>query len=565
MQKRWNILPFNELKTSALHESLRINKTLCKILAQRGLDDFEKSKHFFRPMLSDLHAPLLMKDMDKAVNRILSAIELNEKILVYGDYDVDGTTSVASLFQFLQNIYPAVDFYIPHRYREGYGISKIGIDFAKENNFSLIISLDCGIKSVELISYAKTLGIDFIVCDHHLPDKELPPAVAILNPKQKDCHYPYKELCGCGVGFKLMQALSDELGLDEKAYLDYLDLVATAIAADIVPITDENRILAFYGLKKVNENPCPGIRALMQLAGVKHEMLITNLVFIIAPRVNAAGRMDDAKKAVQLFIQKDANKALKFAEMLHHDNTDRKEADSSITEEALDIIRNNAKFLNKKTTVVYQEHWHKGVVGIVASRLIETYYRPTVVLTKSGDLVTGSARSVIGFNLYEAIHACRQYLIGYGGHFAAAGLTMLPEQVTAFSEAFENAVSATILPESLVPEVLIDAEVSFSELSPTFYNILTQMEPFGPENMRPVFIAKKVKDTGYSKIVKEQHIRFSVQQDNIILTGIGFNMVEKFQLLQKQQPIDVIFTLDLNEWNGEKNLQLKVIDIRLSE
>jgi len=281
--------------------------------------------------------------------------------------------------------------------------------------------------------------------------------------------------------------------------------------------------------------------------------------------VNAAGRMDDAKKAVQLFIQNDANKALKFAEMLHHDNTDRKEADSSITEEALDIIRNNAKFLNKKTTVVYQEHWHKGVVGIVASRLIETYYRPTVVLTKSGDLVTGSARSVIGFNLYEAIHACRQYLIGYGGHFAAAGLTMLPEQVTAFSEAFENAVSATILPESLVPEVLIDAEVSFSELSPTFYNILTQMEPFGPENMRPVFIAKKVKDTGYSKIVKEQHIRFSVQQDNIILTGIGFNMVEKFQLLQKQQPIDVIFTLDLNEWNGEKNLQLKVIDIRLSE
>ncbi len=564
MQKRWNILPFNQAKTLALHDSLKISKTLCKILVQRGLDDFEKSKHFFRPELTDLHPPMLMKDMGKAVDRILSAIESEEKILVFGDYDVDGTTSVASMFQFLQNIYSEVDFYIPHRYREGYGISKIGIDYAKENNFSLIVSLDCVIKSIELIAYAKTLGIDFIVCDHHLPDNELPPAVAILNPKQKDCNYPYKELCGCGVGFKLMQALSDELGLDESAYLDYLDLVATAIAADIVPITGENRVLAFYGLKKVNENPCAGINALMQLAGVQKEMFITNLVFIIAPRVNAAGRMDDAKKAVQLFIEKDAAKAMEFAEMLHHDNTDRKEADSSITEEALAIIESNKQLLHRKTTVVYKEHWHKGVVGIVASRLIETYYRPTIVLTKSGDFVAGSARSVVGFNLYEAIHACREYLIGYGGHFAAAGLTMLPENVDAFSEAFEQAVAATILPESLVPEIVIDTEVFFAELTPSFYNILTQMEPYGPENMRPVFIARKVADTGFSKIVKEQHIRFAVKQGNITITGIGFNMVEKFQLLQMHQPIDIVFTLDLNEWNGEKNLQLKVIDFNLS-
>lgn len=564
MQKRWNILPFNEAKTMALHESLKINKTLCKILVQRCLDDFEKSKHFFRPELSDLHPPMLMKDMGKAVERILSAIESNEKILVFGDYDVDGTTSVASMFQFLQKIYTEVDFYIPHRYREGYGISKIGIDFAKENNFSLIISLDCGIKSIELIAYAKTLGIDFIVCDHHLPDNELPPAVAILNPKQKDCNYPYKELCGCGVGFKLMQALSDELGLDENAYLDYLDLVATAIAADIVPITGENRVLAFYGLKKVNENPCAGINALMQLAGVQKEMFITNLVFIIAPRVNAAGRMDDAKKAVQLFIEKDHSKAMEFAEMLHHDNTDRKEADSSITEEALAIIEGNKELLTRKTTVVFKDHWHKGVVGIVASRLIETYYRPTVVLTKSGDFVAGSARSVAGFNLYEAIHACREHLIGYGGHFAAAGLTLLPENIEAFSEAFETAVSATILPESLVPEIIIDAEISFTELTPAFYNILLQMEPYGPENMRPVFIAKKLTDTGFSKIVKEQHIRFAVKQGNITITGIGFNMAEKFQLLQMHQPLDIVFTLDLNEWNGEKNLQLKVIDLKLS-
>jgi single-stranded-DNA-specific exonuclease len=564
MQKRWNILGVDDAKANALHGALKVNKTLCNILVQRGFDTFEKTKDFFRPELSELHSPWLMKDMDKAVERIIQAIESKEKILVFGDYDVDGTTSVASMYMFLRKLFDEIEYYIPHRYREGYGVSKMGIDHAKSIGCSLIVSLDCGIKSVELIAYAKEIGIDFIVCDHHLPDVELPAAVAILNAKQKDCLYPYKELCGCGVGFKLMQALSEKLNMEDAPYLNYLDLVATAIAADIVPITGENRILAYHGLKKVNENPCAGIKALMTLAAVQKQMHITNLVFVIAPRVNAAGRMDDATKAVQLFIEEDAAKAMEFAEMLHNDNTDRREADSNITEEALEMIEADVASKNKVTTVVYQPHWHKGVVGIVASRLIEKYYRPTVVLTKSGDYVAGSARSVVGFNLYEAIHACREYLLGYGGHFAAAGLTMLPEHVDAFKSAFEQAVQQQIEPHLLIPELIIDAEISFSELKMSLYNIICQMEPFGPENMRPVFISRNISDAG-SKIVKEQHIRFQVKQNGTIITGIGFNMADKFSLIQSGKPIDIAYTLDINEWNGQTNLQMKVCDIRAAE
>lgn len=564
MQKRWNILQAGEEKITSLRDALKINTVLCKILVQRGIDNFNKAKTYFRPQLSELYDPWLMKDMDKAVARILSAFEKGEKILVFGDYDVDGTTSVASMYQFIKAIYSDTDFYIPHRYREGYGVSKLGIDFAKENGFTLIISLDCGIKSVDLITYAKSIGIDFVVCDHHLPDKELPPAVAILNAKQVDCPYPYKELCGCGVGFKLMMALAEKLGLPDESYLVYLDLVATAIAADIVPITGENRVMAYYGLQKVNAAPCAGIKALMQLAGVQKHMHISNLVFVIAPRVNAAGRMDDARKAVQLFVEKDYNKALAFAEMLHSDNADRREADSSITTEALALIEQDPLAASRKTTVVFQEHWHKGVVGIVASRLIETYYRPTIVLTRSGDYAAGSARSVAGFNLYEAIHACREHLLGYGGHFAAAGMTLLPENVKAFADAFEKEVSALITDDLLIPEIIIDAEISFTDITPSFFSILAQMEPFGPENMRPVFIARKVMDTGFSKIVKEQHIRFVLRQNNITLTGIGFNMADKFPILQQQEPIDIVFTLDENVWNGETNLQLKMIDLRIS-
>jgi single-stranded-DNA-specific exonuclease len=566
VQKRWNILSADIEAVYALQKSLNISSALCKILVQRGIDTFDKAKQYFRPELSQLNDPWLMKDMSKAVDRILSAIEKNEKILVFGDYDVDGTTSVACMYKFLQKMYAPqnVEFYIPHRYREGYGVSKMGIDFAKENNFSLIISLDCGIKSIELIAYAKTLGLDFIVCDHHLPDEELPAAIAILNPKQKDCNYPYKELCGCGVGFKLITALSQRLNIPETEYLCYLDLVATAIAADIVPLNGENRTLAFYGLKKINEDPCAGIKALVQLSGIEKKFSINNVVFIIAPRVNAAGRMDDARKAVLMFVENDFNKALEYAAMLQSDNIDRKDADSSITEEALSIIDGDEILINRKSTVVFKSHWHKGVVGIVASRLIEKYYRPTVVLTQSGEVVSGSARSVTGFNLYEAIHACREHLIGYGGHFAAAGLTMLPDNVEAFSNHFEQIVDSTIEPHLLIPEIIIDAEINFNNITKSFYNIITQMEPFGPENMRPVFITKNIHDTSWSKIVKEQHIRFIIKQDNITFTGIGFNMADKFYLLQMNKPLDIVYTLDENEWNGETHLQLKVIDIRIS-
>ncbi|HVM88202.1 MAG TPA: single-stranded-DNA-specific exonuclease RecJ [Puia sp.] len=567
MQKRWNVLDVDEKELKSLQNSLNINEAINKILLQRGIGTYDEAKKFFRPELKELHDPFLMKDMQKAVDRILLAFARREKILVFGDYDVDGTTSVACLYNFLRKHYSQelIDFYIPHRYREGYGVSKMGIDFAKENGFSLIISLDCGIKSAALIGYASTLSIDFIVCDHHLPDEALPPAVAILNPKQKDCNYPYKELCGCGVGFKLITALSKQIGIDVSETYEYLDLVATAIAADIVPITGENRVLAYYGLKKVNETPNTGIKALIHLSGLKKEMHINNLVFIIAPRVNAAGRMDDATKAVQMFIAETYEQALGYAEMLHSDNSDRKEADSNITEEALAIIEADEKLINRKSTVVFQPNWHKGVVGIVASRLIEKYYRPTVVLTKSGEVFAGSARSVKGFNLYEAIHACREYLLGYGGHFAAAGMTLLPEQLEPFSIKFEEVVSSTIEPQLLIPEIIIDAEITFKDITPAFYNIICQMEPFGPENMRPVFIARNVTDTGYSKIVKEEHIRFSLKQDNIVITGIGFGMSDKFYLLQTGKTVDIVFTIDENEWNNKKNLQLKVIDFRVSE
>lgn len=561
MQKRWNILSSNAAAVTSLQATLKINPILCSILAQRGITDYEKAKEFFRPSLEQLHSPWLMKDMQKAVDRIIDAFEKKEKILVYGDYDVDGTTSVASMFQFLKLLHEPIDFYIPHRYKEGYGISKIGIDFAKEQGFTLIISLDCGIKSAELIAYAKTLGIDFIVCDHHLPDSDVPVAAAILNPKQVDCPYPYKELCGCGVGFKLMMALTEKLNLSTETYLQYIDLVAIAIAADIVPVTGENRTLAFFGIQKVNTKPSVGIEALLNLSKAKGPMSLTSLVFVIAPRINAAGRMDDAKKAVQLFIEKDPTAAISFANILHSDNTDRREADSSITLEAMEMLAADPNNQNRKSTVLYNEYWHKGVVGIVASRLIETFYRPTIVLTKSGEYAAGSARSVAGFNLYEAIHACRAHLLGYGGHFAAAGMTLATNQIESFKAAFEAEVARTITPDQLVPALTINAEINFKDITASLYNIIKQMEPFGPDNMRPVFIARKVKDAGFSKVVKDLHLRVVLKQEDIILSGIGFNMADKFSILQDGQPIDIVFSIDENEWQGNTNLQLKVIDL----
>jgi len=565
MEKRWKVSEADPAVVGLLKDQLQIHTVLCALLSLRGIASFEDARRYFRPQLSDLHSPWLMKGMREAVNRIIKAFKSGEKILVYGDYDVDGTTSVACMYQFLKQAHESVDFYIPHRYREGYGISRQGIDYAKAEGFHLIISLDCGIKSVELITYAKESGIDFIVCDHHLPDPELPPAVAILNPKQTDCPYPYKELCGCGVGYKLITALCEVLGLSEEAHLYYLDLVVTAIAADIVPITGENRVLAHFGLKRVNEKPSPGMQALIQLSGLDKTLHINSLVFVIAPRVNAAGRMDDARKAVQLFIEQDFTEAKAFAEMLHIDNSERKDADATITKEALAMIEGDLSMLDRKSTVIFQPHWHKGVVGIVASRLIERYYRPTIVLTESNGIIAGSARSVSGFNVYEAVHSCKELLLGYGGHFYAAGLTMAKENFNAFSDLFETVVSASITPDMLIPGMVIDAEVSFSDLNPSFYNILKQMEPFGPENMRPVFIARRVFDHGYSKIVKEEHIRFVLKQGEIVFTGIGFNMAEKFSVMGAGVPLDIVFTLDENEWNGEKNLQLKVMDVRVSE
>jgi single-stranded-DNA-specific exonuclease len=566
MQKRWNILEADPAKVKALQAELKISEFVCRILVQRGIERYSEAKKFFRPEIGDLPDPWKMKDMAKAVSRIEAAFRQQEKILIYGDYDVDGTTAVACLLHFIRKWYlpGLVDFYIPHRYREGYGVSRQGIDFAKEKGFTLIVSMDCGIKSADLIAYAGTLGIDFIVCDHHLPDDRLPPAVAILNPKQKDCPYPYKELCGCGVGFKLITALSERLGFAKEEPFQYLDLVATAIAADIVPIDGENRVLAYYGLKKVNENPNNGIKALMEGTGVQKELRMTNLVFIIAPRVNAAGRMDDAGKVVRMFTASNLQDALLYAGQLHSDNSDRKETDSNMTQEALSILEKDPGLPERRSTVLYQPHWHKGVVGIVASRLIERYYRPTVVLTLSGEVISGSARSVIGFNLYEAIHSCREHLLGYGGHFAAAGITLLPEQVEAFSLKFEEIVTATIDPRSLVPEIIVDTELPFESIKLSLYNIINQMQPFGPGNSQPVFIARKVMDKGQSRIVKEQHIRFALHQGGISMDGIGFGLAGKFHLLSSGSPIDILFTLEENEWNNQKSLQLKIIDLDLS-
>ncbi len=566
-EKKWNLLSVDEKKTISLQEALKINKTICSILVNRGIDSFDAAKAFFRPSLQSLHDPFLMKDMKKAVDRIEAAINNKEKILIFGDYDVDGTTAVASFYQFINQLYDEnySDFYIPHRYNEGYGVSKKGIDFAADNHFSLIICLDCGIKSVELIDYAKSLNIDFIICDHHLPGNILPKATAILNPKQHDCNYPYKDLCGCGVGFKLMTALAIHYNLNEESYLCYLDLLATAIAADIVPITGENRILAFHGMIKINKNPSPGIHALIKLGGIKKQLTITNVVFVIAPRVNAAGRMDDAKKAVLLFIEKDENKAMEIGSLLQTDNSDRKEIDSDITQEALNIIQSDNSFADKKACVLYREHWHKGVVGIVASRIIEHHYKPTIVLTKSGDTITGSARSIKGFNLYEAIYQCKDHLLHYGGHFAAAGLSLLPENLKAFSDKFYEVTSNTIDESLLTPEIIVDAEINLNEINLGFFNILSQMEPFGPDNMNPVFIVKNIINNGYSKILKDKHIKFEVLQNNSRISGIGFNMADKFNLLQNKQPVDIVFSLEENEYNGNISIQMKVIDFRKSQ
>ena len=563
--KRWRLMGADDFKVQQLQKALGINPILCKILVQQKITDFEEAKRFFRPSLEELHDPFLMKDMEIAVQRIQKAIATKEKILIYGDYDVDGTTSVGCMYRFIASIYnPSfVEFYIPNRYREGYGISSAGIDFAINNNFTLVIALDCGIKSIELIHKAKQHQIEFIICDHHIPGEILPDAVAILNPKQLDCNYPYKELCGCGIGFKLITALSQQLGLPASAYLEFLDLTATAIAADIVPMTGENRTIAWFGLKKANENPCKALTTLLNISKIKEHILIHHLVFMIAPRVNAAGRMDDARKVVQLFIENDEAAAKLLAEELQSDNADRKITDQAITEEALSLLLQLESKGRKKSTVVYQPHWHKGVVGIVASRLIEQYHRPTIVLTKSGDTVTGSGRSILGFNLHDGLELCKDLLIGFGGHYFAAGMTLLPENVDLLAERFEEIVSNTVEEKYFTPVIDINAEISLSDCTPSFYNIIKQMEPFGPENQHPVFCVRGVKNVG-SKIVKDVHLRFVVQQNQSTFTGIGFNLANKFSIVDSGNPFDMVFALEENHWNNNTSLQLKVIDIKPS-
>lgn len=561
LEKRWRFKQIDHEASDKLCDSLRIHPVICNMLSNRGISSFEEAKDFFRPSLKQLHNPFLMKDMRIAIDRIMRAIRTNEKILIYGDYDVDGTTAVSVVFDFLQFIYPSkrIEYYIPDRYKEGYGLSSAGIDYAEKNNFNLLITLDCGIKSVELIQLAKEKQIDCIVCDHHLPGNQLPPAVAILNPKQPNCSYPFKELCGCGVGFKLIQALCMELELDETLYTKYLDLVATAIAADIVSITGENRTLAFFGLKKANENPNTGIRALIEQSNLKTPLSVNSLSFAIGPRINAAGRMGDAKRAVSLFIEKDIIKAKEIALTLQSENNNRKEADSSITDEALLQIRQDDTAHLKKTIVVYNEHWHKGVLGIVASRLLEKYYKPTIVLTKSGDFYTGSARSIAGFNMYEGLDKCSHLLHAFGGHYFAAGMTIAPSQIELFKETFETVANGMLSTDDMVPEIEIDAEIQLKDIHHSFYHILEQMEPFGPDNTKPVFCVRNVTNVG-CRIVKDDHLRFEVMQDNSSINGIGFQLAEKYEKLAHPIKMDIVFTIEENHFNGRTTLQMKVID-----
>ncbi|MFH6934433.1 single-stranded-DNA-specific exonuclease RecJ [Flavobacterium sp. FlaQc-30] len=564
---RWTLKPKpSQDKIKHLAQAINVEDFVATLLIQRGIETFEDAKNFFRPSLEHLHDPYLMKDMDKAVSRIESAIENQENILVFGDYDVDGTTAVSLVSSYLKSHYPNIATYIPDRYDEGYGISFKGIDFADDNGFSLIIALDCGIKSIDHIAYAKAKNIDFIVCDHHRPGEFLPDAVAILDPKREDCTYPYDELCGCGVGFKLIQALGQNRNETIEDLVPYLDLVATAIAADIVPITGENRVLAYFGLKVINSEPRPGIKALVHQ--VKKTVLdITDVVFIISPRINAAGRIKHGNHAVELLTEFDFEQAQQFASEIEQYNADRKDLDKKITKEAfLQITENNEE--ERFSTVVFQEDWHKGVIGIVASRLIETYYRPTLVFTKSGDKYAASARSVKGFDVYNALDACAEHLEQFGGHMYAAGMTLKAENYQIFKDAFEKQVSSTILPEMRTPEIEIDAEINFSDITPKLIRILKQFEPFGPQNMTPVFMTKNIKDTGYAKTLgsEEEHLRLFVKQSNSDgIAAIGFGLGKKLSIAQNQNLFQLAYSLSENEWNGTISTQLMLKDIRTND
>ncbi len=564
MIKRWVLNTVNNIeKVKFLSKQLNIHEVLAQLLVKRGIENFEEAKQLFTPDINHLHDPFLMKDMDKAILRIEKAIANHEKILVYGDYDVDGTTSVALVYSFFKKIYPHLNYYIPNRYIEGYGISTEGINYASENGYSLIIALDCGIKSVDKVAYALEKNIDFIICDHHLPGEVIPQASAILDPKRADCNYPFKELSGCGIGFKLIQAYAEKKQFSFDSINQYLDLVAVSIASDIVPIVGENRTLAYFGLKKLNENPCKGLKALINSATKKNELTITDVVFSIGPKINAAGRIDDAKQAVKLLISDCEEHAEDGSFIINNKNTERKNHDADITLQALSILQNSESLRFKKSTVLYQKDWHKGVIGIVASRLIEKHYKPTIIFTYSNGFLTGSARSVKGFDLYQALCECEEFIEQFGGHQYAAGLTIKEENLPLFTSKFEDVVSKNITLEQTQQEIDIDAALNLADIDGKFYRILNRFEPFGPQNMSPIFISKNVKLVGNATIVGEQHLKFSVYQNNsAIFNAIAFNLAEYENQLNSGVNFDICYTIEENCWKEKKSIQLNIKGIK---
>jgi single-stranded-DNA-specific exonuclease len=569
MNKRWAVRDnADEDEVNSLAAALNMDAVLSKMLVQRGIRTYEEARYFFRPDERHLHDPFLMADMEKAILRIEKAIASGEKILVYGDYDVDGTTAVSVVYGFFKDYHPndKIEYYIPDRYNEGYGISTQSIDYAESKDFTLIIALDCGIKSVDKIAYASTKGIDFIICDHHLPGAELPAAIAVLDPKRIDCGYPFKELSGCGIGFKLIQAYAEKNDIPFEKVSRYLDLVAISIACDIVHINGENRVLAHLGLQKINTDPCIGVKMLMEVAGKTSNYSISDVVFLLGPRINAAGRIDDAKHAVELLSTCDEATARQKGLLINVKNTERKGHDMQITDEALGMIDNDKVLISRKSTVVFNENWHKGVIGIVASRLTEKYYRPTIVLTRSNGHVAGSARSVLGYDLYEALCGCSDLLIQFGGHKYAAGLTMHPENVEAFSNRFEEVVSSTIKPEQLVQQILIDAELRLSQIEPKFFRILNQFAPFGPENMAPVFLTKNVYVSGNAGLVGENHLRMVViQQGSPGFSCIAFNHGEYLSKIKKDVPFDICYAIEENIWQERRTIQLNIKGMRFGD
>ena len=559
----WSPKPIpNEEKIKQLQQEIGVPFEIACLLIQRGIEDFDTAKSYFRPDLSDLHDPFLMLGMRKAVDRILQATGKGEKIMIYGDYDVDGTTAVALVYSFLIQNHPNCIYYIPDRYQEGYGISTKGIDYAKTENISLIIALDCGIKAVGNVTYAQTLGIDFIICDHHLPGKVIPPAIAILDPKQSNCPYPFKDLCGCGIGFKLLQALTQENGGKIQEIIPFMDLVAMAVAADIVPIVGENRILTHFGIQQIHENPRVGIRFFIHQ--LKRKINVSDLVFVIAPRINGAGRIKHGSHAVALLLSEDKEEALSRGRAIELFNSERKELDQKITAQALDQIKQN-KEEEAYSTVVFQPDWHKGVIGIVASRLIETYYRPTVVFAASGDYYSASVRSVKGVDVYQILETCKEHIVQFGGHRYAAGLTIKPENFLPFKKAFEKAVEQTLLPEQRIPSTSYDLEITLDKITPKFQRIMAQMAPFGPSNMRPVFLTKDCLDGGQTKAVGQDqtHLKLEVTDSSKSnLSGIGFGMTNHISKIKSRDLFQILYTVEENEFRGEKSLQLKLKDLR---